>query len=94
MCCRSLIIMHNAQRRPIKIVQLTPPRTPDERPDRARGQNHSDRQHDVDYRHVFPPKVRALNESERTVNELSGISTAAIRGVMVPVIASVAAKAL
>jgi hypothetical protein len=80
----------------IEVVELPAPSPPHERDHGCQRNERSEWDDQVDHAHVAPPAARVrgkvvLNhDASTTVNELAGISTAAMSGVIVPVTASVA----
>ena len=89
-----LVVVKNANRRRVEIVELASAHRPDERPDRGYRQDDGRRQENVDHAHCLSSKVDAVKASARTVNELIGIKIAATNGPISPAIANDAAIAL
>lgn len=88
--CR--FIVKHPDRRRIEIIELTPARAHDEPNDRGEHDERGERNHDENHAHRARSfgNVVLDHDASTTVNELAGISTAAMSGVITPVTASVA----
>ena len=93
---RGTIVVQHSHGGGIEVVELPASSTPDERDHRRQRDERSERDDQVDHAHAARSAARArgkvvLNhDASTTVNELAGIRTAAMSGVIVPVTASVA----
>jgi len=90
-----VIIEHGPDGGRVEIVELSSLCSDNESRDAQSGEQDSGWDHDEDHRHQPPPfRFQGLVASATTLSELSGMMTAAIRALMSPIIASVAATLL
>lgn len=84
------VIMQHPHRWRIEIVHLPTLRAPDERQDGAADNDERQGDHEIQDAHVAGSrsKVKPYHAPSTTVTEATGMRIAAIRGVMVPVMAS------
>src|SRR5215470_2503885 len=88
---RGFVVVEDAHRRRLEIVELPALRGPRIGGHRSTGDDQRHRDEDEhDAHRGSSPNVRLRHETRTTVSELTGIRIAAIRGLITPVIASVA----
>jgi hypothetical protein len=88
------IVEQDAPRRRIDVVELTRAHGPDEGCNCRASDQQCERQYDVERDHEVLRNARDRSELASTVSELSGITSAAIKGWITPITASVPAVRL
>jgi len=89
------LVQYSRLRRGLQVVELSPPRAPDERRHRRQHDDEGDGQHDEDDAHAPPASnVRPRQLASTTVSELTGMRMAASSGLMRPAAARAAPSAL